>query len=52
MMNLSERKSGDEKAGKSAAELIRERLEQLSGEEFILQIPLDVGTKKEVKHHG
>lgn len=52
MMNLSEKRSGDGKTEKSAAEQIRECLEQHAGEEFILQIPLDAVAESEVKKHG
>lgn len=51
MMCSEEKRSGIEKAGKSAAEQIRGRLEQFPEEEFILQIPLNTAVESEVKNH-
>ena len=52
MMNLREKRSDDGKTEKSAADQIRECLEQHAGEEFILQIPLIATVESEVKKHG
>ncbi|MGN1382755.1 MAG: hypothetical protein ACI4W2_08070 [Eubacterium sp.] len=51
-MNSDEEKVCDEKTVRSAAEQIREKLEQFQDEEFILQIPLDDAGESEVKDHA